>query len=65
MGLVDKQVSSKIKKQLDEDLLTLEEYEFLFTIIKNSTFRGESLENLYKIVLKLQKQYLTLKEKLQ
>lgn len=65
MGLVDKQVSNKIKRQLDEDLLTLEEYEFLFTIIKNSTFRGESLENLYKIVLKLQKQYLTLKEKLQ
>ena len=65
MGLVDKQVNSKIKRQLDEDLLTLEEYEFLFTVIKNSTFRGENLENLYKIVLKLQKQYLTLKEKLQ
>lgn len=65
MGLVDKQVNKQIKKQLDEDLLTLEEYEFLFTIIKNSTFRGESLENLYKIVIKLQKQYLTLKENLQ
>lgn len=65
MGLVDKQVNKQIKKQLDEDLLTLEEYEFLFTVIKNSTFRGENLENLYKIVLKLQKQYLTLKEKLQ
>jgi len=65
MGLVDKQVNKQIKKQLDDDLLTLQEYEFLFTVIKNSTFKGENLENLYKIVLKLQKQYLTLKENIQ
>ncbi len=41
--------------------LTVEEYEFLFNIIRNTTFKGESLEFVYNLTAKLQEQYLALK----
>jgi glutathione peroxidase-family protein len=37
------------------------EYEILFKIIKNSTFKGEDLETLYRLILKLQSNYMLLK----
>ena len=43
--------------------LTIEEFEFLFNLIKNSTFKGTELEIIYSIILKLQKRYLEKKEK--
>lgn len=48
------------KPQVDVNALTKEEIEFLLMLIKQSTFQGESLENLYNLVLKLQQQYLSL-----
>lgn len=48
-------VNVEADKQLD---LTKEEYEFLFAIIKNSTFRGTELEIIYSILGKLQTKYL-------
>lgn len=38
--------------------LELQEIELLLTLIKNSTFSGSQLEELYTIVYKLQQQYL-------
>lgn len=43
--------------------LTIEEYEYLFNLIKSSTFKGTELEIVYSIILKLQKKYLEKKEK--
>jgi hypothetical protein len=42
--------------------LTKLEYEFLFSLIKNSTFKGEQLELLYNLTVKLQAQYLNVKD---
>ena len=41
--------------------LTVEEYEFLFSLIRAATFKGESLEFVYNLTAKLQEQYLELK----
>ena len=40
----------------------LEEFEYLFNLIKNSTFKGTELEIIYSIILKLQKRYLEKKQ---
>lgn len=65
MGLID-----KIKEQksipagggdvFNEDInqLAKHEIEFLLHLIKQSNFRGDQLEILYNIVLKLQNQYI-------
>ena len=48
-----------VEKSTDiNDKLSPEEYEFLFMLIKNSSFKGENLEFLYNLVVKLQNQYL-------
>jgi hypothetical protein len=60
MGLIDK-VKPTNQKVLDNNL-ELDEIEFILGMIKQSTFKGESIEPLYKIVLKLQSQYLNLKD---
>lgn len=43
--------------------LTASEIEFLLGLIKNSNFKGEHLESIYNIVLKLQDQYISLNKK--
>lgn len=40
--------------------LTKQDIEVLLTLIKQSSFQGESLELLYNLVLKLQNQYVSL-----
>lgn len=42
--------------------MTPQEYEFLFNLIKNSTFKGEDLELVYNVTLKLQQQYFQVKK---
>lgn len=65
MGLAQKvaQSSNSVETSNFVDVLTGEELEFLFNIIKNSKFDGKDLELVYNLVLKLQNQYLTLKKK--
>ena len=41
--------------------LTREELQFILGMIKQSTFQGEAIEMLYKLVIKLQNQYITIK----
>jgi len=67
MGLLD-----KIKQQkgiqntplrdtvltLDSDQLDIQELEFLLSVIKQSTFKGEMIEVMYNLVMKLQSQYM-------
>ena len=48
------------KVQEDPNALNKQEIELLLGLIKQSHFQGESLENLYNLVLKLQQQYLSL-----
>ena len=38
------------------------EYEILFKIIKTSTFKGEDIEILYRLIYKLQSNYILLKK---
>lgn len=53
MGLLDKvQGQQKVSNNLD-----IAEIEFILSLIKNSTFKGENLDILYKIAIKLQNQY--------
>ena len=58
----EQKVEAKKEKQIGVDL-TIEEYEYLFNLIKSSTFKGTELEIVYSIILKLQKRYLEKKEK--
>jgi len=54
MGLLDKVQGgqTKVSNNLDKS-----EIEFILSLIKNSTFKGENLDILYKIAVKLQNQY--------
>jgi len=53
MGLLDKvKQQQKVSNNLDSS-----EIEFILSLIKNSTFKGENLDILYKIAVKLQNQY--------
>ena len=73
MGLLD-----KIKQQkgtpdvptpvnttppLDSDQLNAQELEFLLLMLKQSTFKGEMIETMYNLVIKLQSQYMKQKSK--
>lgn len=73
MGLLD-----KIKQQkgvqdtpapvnttptLDSDQLNAQELEFLLSMFKQSTFKGEMIEVMYNLVIKLQSQYTKQKPK--
>ncbi len=55
-------VEPKKPKQNGGVDLTIEEFEYLFNLIKNSTFKGTELEIIYSIILKLQKRYLEKKQ---
>jgi len=43
-----------------QDNLEKKEIEFILNTIKDSTFKGEELDTLYKVVVKLQNQYVKL-----
>lgn len=60
MGLIDK-VKPNPSKVLENNL-DKHEIGIILGIIKQSTFKGESLEPLYNIVLKLQSQYINIKD---
>lgn len=49
------------KKDDPSMVLTADEYEFLFDILRDADFKGSQVQDLYNIIMKLQKQYLNLK----
>jgi hypothetical protein len=58
MGLLDRVQPQK--PQSPKDNLEKKEIEFILNTIKDSNFKGEDLDILYKVVVKLQNQYVKL-----
>jgi len=64
MGLVEKVFTKKATDTVSTSVgsrYTVEEYEFLFTLVRNSTFKGEHLEFVYNLIIKLQEDYIATK----
>ena len=61
MSLIDKIRKEEMSKV--KDTLEQHEIEFILSMIKQSTFKGENIEPLYNIVLKLQSQHINLKDR--
>jgi hypothetical protein len=62
MGIFEKAISKKATDVTVGSRYTAEEYEFLFTLVKNSTFKGEHLEFVYNLIVKLQEDYIAIKK---
>ena len=60
MSILNRIVGSQPQTAVDPNALDKQEIELLLSLVKQSHFPGESLENLYNLVLKLQNQYLSL-----
>jgi hypothetical protein len=56
MSILDKLKSQNTSEPTVQ--LTKQEIEFLLTILKDVSIRGEHVETFYNIILKLQEQYL-------
>lgn len=56
MSIIDRLKSTS--KQESASQLTKQEIEFLLTILKDVSIRGDQVEIFYNIILKLQEQYL-------
>lgn len=65
MGLVEKNRGDVVVKQatspLHDNQLDVDELEFLLTLIKENSFKGEKVELVYNTALKLQNQYIAQK----
>lgn len=62
MGLIDKVTNKNNTIAPAPEQLTEQELEFLLTLIKNTSFKGEHVELIYNTTLKLQNQYLVYKK---
>jgi len=60
MGLFDRVQNQQKAKPSPTDNLDKQEIEFILNTIKESNFKGEDLDTLYKVVIKLQNQYVKL-----
>jgi hypothetical protein len=69
MALIDKlKPSQKKQKPIQannpilpsKDSLDIEEITLILGLIKNTTFKGENIETLYNLIVKLQNQYIKL-----
>ena len=60
MSLITKIVGAATQSTPHPNALNKAEIELLLALVKQSHFHGESLENLYNLVLKLQNQYVSL-----
>jgi hypothetical protein len=63
MGIISKDIKvvNSSATQPEEFALNKKEIEWLLTLIKESTFRGADLEQVYNAVYKLQQQYTVIK----
>lgn len=62
MGLIDKITNKAHNSTPAPEQLNEQELEFLLTLIKNTSFKGEYVELVYNTTLKLQNQYLANKK---
>jgi hypothetical protein len=58
MGILDNMNTKSVPQKGADFFLEKREIELILLIIKDATFKGEQLENLYNVVYKLQQQYL-------
>ena len=58
MSILDKTHQNSPSQKEGDFSLDKHEIEFILTLIKESTFKGEYIESLYNLVYKLQQQYL-------
>jgi hypothetical protein len=58
MGILDSMNTKSVPQKGADFFLEKQEIELVLLIIKDATFKGEQLENLYNVVYKLQQQYL-------
>ena len=66
MGLRDQFKKTKVlkappPKELPKDSLDKREITIILNLIKGTTFKGDNLETMYNLVLKLQNQFTNLK----
>jgi hypothetical protein len=62
MAIIEKQRQNSSPNDIGEDFsLSKSELEFLLLLIKDSTFKGIQVEDVYNTVYKLQKQYTNIK----
>ena len=66
MGIINRktQNTTDTKSSSNNEELSLSKYEIemLLTMIRTNTFLGENIEPLYKLIIKLQQQYLNIKD---
>lgn len=60
MGLFDRVQTPTPTPQSSKDNLEKKEIEFILNTIKEANFKGGDLDTLYKVVVKLQNQYVKL-----
>jgi hypothetical protein len=61
LNKIQQQSNTEASQSQERDAFSLskQEIEFLLTLIKDSSFKGEYIETLYALVYKLQQQHLT------
>lgn len=66
MGIISRKPKNILETESssNNEELSLSKYEIemLLTMIRTNTFIGENIEPLYKLIIKLQKQYLNIKD---
>jgi hypothetical protein len=64
MGLASKIIGKTDKPQdIDPNMLTAKELEFLLNILRDTTIKGEQVELFYNLAVKIQNQYIKQSEK--
>ena len=62
MSIIDKRKLEDSSQLRDESSLTKQEIEVLLNMVRTTSFLGEHVESVYNMVIKLQKQYLNIKD---
>jgi hypothetical protein len=62
MGIIKKQNNDSSLSQEESFSLTKQEIEVLLNMIRTNSFLGEHVESVYNMVIKLQTQYLNIKD---
>ena len=62
MSIINRKKLEDLSQSRDESSLTKQEIEVLLNMIRTNSFLGENVESVYNLVIKLQKQYLNIKD---
>ena len=62
MSIINRKKLEDLSQSRDESSLTKQEIEVLLNMIRTNSFLGENVESVYNLVIKLQNQYLNIKD---